>query len=105
MTLADQPALSARPTVQGRPFVKMNGLGNDFAVVQAPLAGFNPSPDQVRSWSRRIGGIGFDQLIAISGQSGQPPLLRFWNSDGEPVGACGKRQSVRRVAADGGRRV
>ncbi len=69
------------------PFVKMNGLGNDFAVVQ-PSAAFDPSPDQVRAWARREGGIGFDQLVSIS-QGGDTPLVRFWNADGEEIGACG----------------
>ena len=69
------------------PFLKMNGLGNDFAVVQ-PSAAFDPSPDQVRAWARREGGVGFDQLISIT-HGGETPLVRFWNADGEEVGACG----------------
>ena len=69
------------------PFVKMNGLGNDFAVVQ-PTTAFDPSPDQVRAWARREGGIGFDQLISIA-DGGDTPLVRFWNADGEEIGACG----------------
>jgi diaminopimelate epimerase len=71
------------------PFVKMNGLGNDFAVVQAPLHAFSPSPDQVRAWADRERGIGFDQLIALSDDGSEAPLVRFWNSDGEVTGACG----------------
>jgi diaminopimelate epimerase len=70
-----------------RPFLKMNGLGNDFAVVQTDET-FDPSPEQVRAWADRQKGVGFDQLIAISGGGGEP-LVRFWNSDGEEVGACG----------------
>ena len=68
------------------PFVKMNGLGNDFVVVQSTA--FEPSPHQVRAWAERGRGIGFDQLISIS-QGGESPLVRFWNSDGDEVGACG----------------
>src|SRR5947209_3025599 len=60
------------------PFVKMNGLGNDFAVVQAPLHGFSPTPQQVRAWADRERGIGFDQLIALSDDGGEAPLVRFW---------------------------
>lgn len=71
------------------PFVKMNGLGNDFAVVQAPLRAFDPAPDQVRAWGDRETGVGFDQLIAISADEAGPPLVRFWNSDGEEIDACG----------------
>jgi diaminopimelate epimerase len=68
-------------------FVKMNGLGNDFVVVQAP--GFHPGAAQVRAWGDRVNGIGFDQLIALSDDGSDAPLVRFWNSDGEEIGACG----------------
>ena len=71
-----------------QPFVKMNGLGNDFVVVQAPARAFDPAPAEVRAWADRERGIGFDQLIALSDDDGEP-LVRFWNSDGEPVDACG----------------
>jgi len=69
-------------------FLKMNGLGNDFVVVQG-VHDFQPTPEQVRAWGSRDGGVGFDQLIAISNDGGQSPLVRFWNNDGEQVGACG----------------
>ena len=69
-------------------FLKMNGLGNDFVVVQG-AHDFQPTPEQVRVWGSRDGGVGFDQLIAISNDGGQSPLVRFWNNDGEQVGACG----------------
>jgi diaminopimelate epimerase len=71
-----------------RGFLKMNGLGNDFVVVQG-AEDFQPTPDQVRAWARRDGGVGFDQLIAISNDGAATPLVRFWNSDGEAVDACG----------------
>jgi diaminopimelate epimerase len=78
-----------------RPFLKMNGLGNDFVVVEARTAPFAPSAEEVRAIADRTSGIGCDQLIAI-----EPPLpdkngegvdarVRFWNSDGEEIGACG----------------
>jgi len=79
------PVQTLAPKTQ--PFIKMNGLGNDFVVVQADS--FDPSQDQVRAWSNRKTGIGFDQLISISGDGQGEPLVRFWNSDGEEIGACG----------------
>lgn len=82
-------APSHNPPGRNLPFVKMNGLGNDFAVVQAPLHAFSPSPEQVRGWGSREHGIGFDQLIALSDDGGDAPLVRFWNSDGEAIDACG----------------
>ena len=72
-----------------RPFLKMNGLGNDFVVVEADQAAFSPSDEQIRAWSNRVSGIGFDQLIAIARDGPGAPLVRFGNADGEEVGACG----------------
>src|SRR4051812_44698484 len=72
-----------------RPFLKMNGLGNDFAVVETGTTPFEPTADQVRAWADRTGGVGFDQLIALSPGEGATPLVRFWNADGEEISACG----------------
>ena len=84
MTMTQPVQTLARAT---QPFIKMNGLGNDFAVVQADA--FEPTQNDVRAWANRESGIGFDQLISISGNGGGEPLVRFWNSDGEEIGACG----------------
>jgi diaminopimelate epimerase len=72
-----------------RPFLKMNGLGNDFAVVEAQGAAFRPSPEQVRRWSDRGSGIGFDQLIAIEPSARADAFMRIWNADGGEVQQCG----------------
>ena len=47
------------------PFVKMNGAGNDFVVVNALEQPFAPTPDQVRAICDRRTGQGCDQLIAL----------------------------------------
>jgi diaminopimelate epimerase len=72
-----------------RPFLKMNGLGNDFVVVEAKSAPFSPTADEVRAIADRAAGIGCDQLIAIEPGEGVDARVRFWNADGEEVGACG----------------
>jgi len=72
-----------------RPFLKMNGLGNDFVVVEARSAPFEPTPEAVRALGDRASGIGFDQLISIEATSGADARARFWNADGEEIGACG----------------
>jgi len=72
-----------------RPFLKMNGLGNDFVVVEAKSAPFEPTAAQVRAIADRAAGIGCDQLIAIEPGEGVDARVRFWNADGEEVGACG----------------
>jgi diaminopimelate epimerase len=75
-----------------RPFLKMNGLGNDFVMVEARSAPFAPTPEEVRAISSRVRGIGCDQLISIEppaqGGSGQA-FMRIWNADGAEVEACG----------------
>lgn len=72
-----------------RPFLKMNGLGNDFIVVDARDRDFKPAPDQIRAWSDRASGIGFDQLISIEGSNDGDAFMRVWNSDGGGVETCG----------------
>jgi diaminopimelate epimerase len=73
-----------------RPFLKMNGLGNDFVVVEARSAPFSPTALEVRAIADRETGAGCDQLIAIEkGVDGADAAVRFWNSDGEEVSACG----------------
>ncbi|HEY3947965.1 diaminopimelate epimerase [Phenylobacterium sp.] len=72
-----------------RPFLKMNGLGNDFVVVEARSAPFAPSADEVRAIADRKSGVGCDQLISIEPGEGADAKARFWNSDGEEVSACG----------------
>jgi diaminopimelate epimerase len=74
-----------------RSFLKMNGLGNDFVVVESRTAPFEPTPAEVRAICDRAAGIGCDQLIAIDPPSGPGMTagVRFWNSDGEVTGACG----------------
>lgn len=72
-----------------RPFVKMNGLGNDFVVVEARSAPFEPTPDQARRIADRSAGIGCDQLISLEPSDVGDARMRIWNADGGEVSACG----------------
>jgi diaminopimelate epimerase len=72
-----------------RPFLKMNGLGNDFVVVEARSAPFRPAPEQVRAIADRERGTGCDQLIAIEPSAKADAFMRIWNADGGEVDACG----------------
>ncbi|WP_349322194.1 diaminopimelate epimerase [Asticcacaulis sp. MM231] len=72
-----------------RPFLKMNGLGNDFIVVDARDTAFTPAPEQIRAWGDRASGIGFDQLISIEGSPQGDAFMRVWNNDGGTVETCG----------------
>ncbi|MFN3521542.1 MAG: diaminopimelate epimerase [Phenylobacterium sp.] len=72
-----------------RPFLKMNGLGNDFVVVEARSQPFAPSAEDVRAIADRELGVGCDQLVSIDPSAKADAAVRFWNADGEEVGACG----------------
>ncbi len=72
-----------------RPFLKMNGLGNDFVVVEARSTPFAPGREAARAIADRATGIGCDQIIALSPSATSEAFVRFWNADGDEVGACG----------------
>ena len=72
-----------------RPFLKMNGLGNDFVVVEARSQPFAPSVAEVRGIADRDDGIGCDQLIAIEASPRADAFMRIWNADGGEVEHCG----------------
>jgi len=72
------------------PFIKMHGLGNDFVVLDARSAHMPAMTAQVaRALGDRRTGIGFDQLILLEPSETHDFRLRFFNSDGSEVGACG----------------
>jgi diaminopimelate epimerase len=71
------------------PFVKMNGLGNDFVIVIAEGRPFEPSPAEVRAIADRETGVGCDQLIAVTHSDRAAVQMKIWNADGGEVGACG----------------
>lgn len=76
-------------TQMTRPFVKMNGAGNDFVVVNALQAPFAPTADQARAIADRKTGQGCDQLIAIEPSETADAFMRVWNADGGSVETCG----------------
>jgi diaminopimelate epimerase len=78
-------------------FRKMNGLGNDFVVLDARLRPLPLSPDAVRAVADRKEGIGCDQIVALEPSRKADVFMRIWNADGGEVGACGN--AARCVAA------
>ena len=72
-----------------RPFVRMNGAGNDFIVVNALETPFVPTAEQVRALAAREPGPGCDQLIAIEPSATADAFMRVWNADGGLVETCG----------------
>lgn len=65
----------------------MNGLGNDFVVVDLRASPQRIDPDDVKEIADRKSGIGCDQFIAI--EKGALPVMSIWNADGSKVEACG----------------
>ena len=78
-------------------FRKMNGLGNDFVVLDARGRSLALSPETVQAIADRKEGIGCDQLIALESSRRADVFMRIWNADGGEVGACGN--AARCVAA------
>jgi diaminopimelate epimerase len=72
-----------------RRFLKMHGLGNDFAIFDARETPIDIGPDRARALADRRTGIGFDQLILLEPSEIADARMRIWNSDGGEVGACG----------------
>ena len=72
-------------------FTKMNGLGNDFMVVDWPRGRPPPPAELVRQWADRRRGVGFDQLLLVdSGRpNGADASYRIFNADGSEVEQCG----------------
>ena len=72
------------------PFRKMQGLGNDFAVFDARSAPVLLTPDKAKRLADRHFGIGCDTVVLIlPGSAKSDAALRFFNSDGGEVNACG----------------
>ena len=67
---------------------KMDGLGNDFVIIDNRQKIINLSKDQIiKICDRRF--IGCDQLIIIKKSESFDASLEFYNSDGGTSGACG----------------
>jgi diaminopimelate epimerase len=65
----------------------MNGLGNDFVIVDLRGKGVRMTPLAARAIADRRTGVGCDQVITIEERGG--PFMGVFNADGSEVGACG----------------
>jgi diaminopimelate epimerase len=74
-------------------FLKMQGLGNDFLVFDAPAAAADTHLDssRLRALADRHTGIGFDQALMLETprDPGSRVFYRIFNSDGTEVEQCG----------------
>ena len=67
---------------------KMDGLGNDFIIFDKRGKSFSLNRDQIIKISDR-NNIGCDQVIFIESDKSSDAFLKFFNSDGGEISACG----------------
>ena len=72
-------------------FKKMQGIGNDFVLLDSFFQSFSLTTKQIKHIANRRYGIGCDQVLLL-----EPPknkesdvFYRIFNSDGSEVGQCG----------------
>jgi len=77
--------------MDGVPFIKMHGLGNDFVVLDSREMPLRLNAGQVRRIADRHKGVGCDQVIVIEKtDTGLADIgMRIFNADGGEVEACG----------------
>lgn len=85
--------------MDGLPFIKMHGLGNDFVIVDGRNGGVAIGPDAARRIADRRTGVGCDQLIVLGAPSNADAqaFMAIRNADGGASAACGN--ATRCVAA------
>jgi diaminopimelate epimerase len=70
-------------------FRKMNGLGNDFVVLDRRAVDFAMDEAKARAIADRVKGVGCDQLIVMENSDVADIRMRIWNNDGGQVESCG----------------
>ena len=86
-------------------FTKMHGLGNDFIVINALNQPIDWTADNIKTWTDRHTGIGFDQLLVIEASENERCdfKYRIFNADGSEVEQCGNgARCFARFVADKG---
>jgi diaminopimelate epimerase len=78
-------------TLANRPFVKMNGLGNEIVVVDLRAQPGIVAAAEARAAAARTGGVPYDQLMVL--HAPRTPrttaFVRIYNNDGSEASACG----------------
>jgi len=81
-------------------FVKMEGLGNDFVVVEGP---YDPDAGTVAAWCDRRRGIGADGVLVVTPIDAATVRMGYWNADGSAAEMCGNGlRCVARYAVEKG---
>jgi diaminopimelate epimerase len=71
------------------PFRKMNGLGNDFVVLDARARPIALDAEDAQRIGNRSKGVGCDQVIVMEPSEKADVFMRIFNADGSEVDACG----------------
>ena len=69
-------------------FLKMQGLGNDFVVLDARAQPIKLEPVEIQAIADRHIGIGCDQLLVLKNSERADVYMQIFNADGSEVGAC-----------------
>ena len=68
-------------------FVKMQGLGNDFVVVEGDGP---PQVEDIIAWCDRRRGVGADGVLRVTQTGGATAMqMEYWNADGTVAEMCG----------------
>lgn len=65
-------------------FTKMQGLGNDFVVLESPI---ELDAAAISALCDRRTGVGADGVLVVT--AGEPIVMEYWNADGTPAEMCG----------------
>ena len=71
---------------------RMDGLGNNFIIIDRRKNSINISKEKISELGNRVSfhrNIGFDQLIFIEKEIDKAFPITIFNSDGNEVSACG----------------
>ena len=88
------------------PFSKMEGLGNDFMVIDALDRPLRLDTRRVQALADRRTGVGFDQLLLLEAPRDKTHAAhyRIYNADGSEVEQCGNgARCVSRLLVENGR--
>lgn len=71
------------------PFTKVEGLGNDFVLIDARVQPLVLRPEQAVALCDRHRGVGADGVLVLSPSARALAQLAIWNADGSQAEMCG----------------
>jgi diaminopimelate epimerase len=89
-SLQGSAPVMSKSALAGRPFLKMNGLGNEIVVLDLRGTRLRVQPEEARVIAHS-GSSHFDQLMVLHDPQAQgtDAFMRIYNTDGSESGACG----------------